>query len=107
MKNTFGGTRLNLDLSKPTEMILEEFCLELQKQAPNLSKEKAIEMAKNCMPWLSCPAKNNARMTPMACMFCPYGHMTECHFPYYCEDANCSHYRQACEDEFYGGNEID
>ena len=28
---------------------------------------------------------------PMACMFCQYGHMTECHYPQTCEEANCSH----------------
>ena len=95
--------KVNIDLSKPTEEILEEFSLELLKQAPNLSKEKAIEMAKKCLPYLSCPANNNERVQPMACMFCPYGHMTECHFDKTCEEANCSHYHQAIENESYGG----
>jgi hypothetical protein len=35
-----------------------------------------------------CPI--NAK-TPMACMFCPTGHMTECHYPYDCYEAQCSH----------------
>ena len=30
---------------------------------------------------------------PMACMFCQYGHMTDCHYPLTCEEANCSHYQ--------------
>ena len=30
--------------------------------------------------------------TGMACMFCPYGHITECHYPKTCEEARCSHY---------------
>ena len=93
---------MNIDLSKPTDVILEAFCLELLKQAPDLPKEKALEMAKKSMPWLSCPARDNARMTPMTCMFCPYGHMTECHFPYTCEEANCSPYHQNIENELYG-----
>lgn len=38
----------------------------------------------------SCPLGAN---TPMACMFCPTGHMTECHYPYSCEEANCGHYQ--------------
>ncbi len=85
---------MNIDLNKPTDVILEEFSLELLKQAPDLPKEKAIEMAKKSMPWLSCPVRNNMRMTPMACIFCPYGHMCECHFPYTCEEVDCSHYHQ-------------
>ena len=33
--------------------------------------------------------------TPMACMFCLYGHMTHCHYPLTCEEAECNHYYQA------------
>jgi len=29
----------------------------------------------------------------MAAMFCPYGHMTECHYPMTCTEAECSHYQ--------------
>lgn len=36
--------------------------------------------------------------SPMACMFCPYGHMTECHYPQTCEEAKCSHYQQEIEE---------
>ena len=35
---------MNIDLNKPTDVILEEFSLELLKQAPDLPKEKAIEI---------------------------------------------------------------
>lgn len=31
---------------------------------------------------------------PMACMFCTFGHMTECHYPKNCADAECSHYQR-------------
>ena len=30
-------------------------------------------------------------VSPMACMFCPTGHMLECHHPYDCETAQCAH----------------
>lgn len=33
----------------------------------------------------------------MACMFCQYGHMTFCHHPFTCEEANCSHYQAEME----------
>ena len=32
--------------------------------------------------------------SPMACMFCLYGHMTDCHHPLTCEEANCSHHQE-------------
>jgi len=35
--------------------------------------------------------------TPMKCMFCPYGHMLECHYPMTCDEAMCSHYEQDTE----------
>lgn len=28
---------------------------------------------------------------PMACMWCSYGHLTECHYPMECMEALCSH----------------
>lgn len=31
---------------------------------------------------------------PMACMFCQFGHMLECHYPKTCEEAHCSHYER-------------
>lgn len=36
---------------------------------------------------------------PMACMFCDFGHMADCHYPLTCEEAECSHYQQEMEDE--------
>ncbi len=33
-------------------------------------------------------------VSAMACMFCSFGHMTECHHPKNCQQANCSHYIQ-------------
>lgn len=35
-----------------------------------------------------CPL--NAK-SPMACTFCQYGHLLECHAPMGCEEAKCSH----------------
>lgn len=34
----------------------------------------------------------------MACMFCHFGHMTECHYPLTCEEADCSHYQAETEE---------
>lgn len=30
-------------------------------------------------------------LTPLAAMFCMTGHMTECHYPMSCEEAQCGH----------------
>ena len=46
-----------------------------------------------------CPAGG---LNQMACMFCQYGHMLECHFPYTCEEVECSHYLQEMEAEAGG-----
>ncbi len=40
-------------------------------------------------------------LSPMACMFCSYGHMTDCHYPFTCEEAECSHYQAEMEAEEY------
>ena len=37
--------------------------------------------------------------SPMACMVCPFGHMLDCHYPYTCEEAECSHYQTEMEAE--------
>lgn len=34
----------------------------------------------------------------MACMFCPNGHMLECHYPMSCEEAQCSHWEDGSEE---------
>jgi len=31
-------------------------------------------------------------LSPIACTFCTFGHMTECHYPYTCKESECSHY---------------
>lgn len=36
---------------------------------------------------------------PMAAMFCPFGHMLECHYPMNCVDANCSHLQRYRSEE--------
>lgn len=41
--------------------------------------------------------------SPMACMFCLYAHITECHYPLDCEEACCSHYQRERELDFEEG----
>ena len=64
------------------------------------SKEEAKESAAKAIGTMGatktklglCPL---GKISAIACMFCSYGHMTECHFPLDCKEANCSHYQQA------------
>ena len=42
---------------------------------------------------------------PMAPMFCPYGHMLECHYPMTCSEAECSHYEREIAAEGYAIDE--
>jgi hypothetical protein len=46
----------------------------------------------------ACPA---GAVFPMACMYCSCGHMTECHYPCTCEEAECGHLLQesGCPEE--------
>ena len=48
--------------------------------------------------------------SPLAQMFCPFGHMTECHYPLTCSQAECSHYLTAVDaqiDDLLDGDEFD
>jgi len=92
---------MEIDLNKSTEEILNEWANHIQSQNSQISKEVAYEIAKKTMPYLKCPMNNNERVLPMNCMFCTYGHMTDCHFPLSCEEAECSHYTQQLEYENY------
>lgn len=35
------------------------------------------------------------------CMFCSYGHMLECHYPFTCDEAECDHYKSEMEADQY------
>lgn len=44
----------------------------------------------------NCP---RGALSPMACMFCSTGHMTECHYPMSCGEAQCSHFLNRGSDQ--------
>jgi len=39
-----------------------------------------------------CPMYHQKIINIGGCMFCSYGHMTECHYPYTCDTEYCHHY---------------
>ena len=48
---------------------------------------------------IAIPANPQCQCNPMQAMFCPYGHMLECHIPMTCREAECGHYRRNVENE--------
>ena len=48
-----------------------------------------------------CPENGGSPVPPMVCMFCPYGHLTECHYPETCDEGSCNHYGQLDEEEHH------
>lgn len=67
-----------------------------QEEAQKQATEKIDAMGSVKTLTGTCP---RGGMSPTACMFCPYGHMTDCHWPLTCEEAECSHYQQEMEIE--------
>jgi hypothetical protein len=64
----------------------------------DIDETEAQEMAKREVERMGVYRTNNGSCprgcdNVMACMFCPTGHTTECHYPYSCEEANCGHYQ--------------
>jgi len=66
-----------------------------------MSEEKEPE---KILPYVMCPMIET-NVPRVRCMFCSYGHMLECHYPYTCDEAECDHYRQEMEEEYGAENE--
>lgn len=66
--------------------------------APELAKQEAAKdvekMGVTKIYTGNCP---RGAKQPFACMLCYYGHMTECHYPHNCQEAECSHYKSSQE----------
>jgi len=65
-----------------------------EEEAKHKAAQQVNSMGATKIATGSCPLGG---ANPMACMFCAYGHMTECHYPLTCEEAKCSHYQQELE----------
>ena len=77
------------------EIIRMKVVQDLRKQTTvKLSNEQWRDIATKLTPWGSCPANQNKRVEMIACALCPYGHLTDCHYPKSCSQANCSHYQR-------------
>ena len=85
--------KLNVNLSK------EEILKVLRKEYRNLTDKQIVEKYQ----WLECP-KAEKKVSPMQCMFCMQGHMTECHYPFHCDKAICRYYKRTINDNYVRWN---
>ncbi len=98
------------DIKSITELLLKEIAIlqkienpsiEQQLKLRNLIRNLAIsDTNKNpnqIFVW--CEMVKEEISNLMKCMFCPYGHITECHYPYNCNSEFCNHYPE--EDEIW------
>jgi hypothetical protein len=65
--------------------------LESRKHIKKIEKNSRFPTGVGRIERNECPS---GAFNPMVCMTCSYGHMLECHYPYTCEEAECSHYRR-------------
>ena len=69
---------------------IEHPSIEQQLKKRNLLRNLALMESNHPEVWCE---QQKAKITNlMACMFCSYGHMTECHHPYTCDSGYCNHY---------------
>lgn len=64
--------------------------LKLRNLNRHLEMSKACEKSTRVFVW--CEMENSKISDLAKCMFCKYGHMTECHYPYTCDSDYCNHY---------------
>ena len=97
---------ISFNANSPKPEIIRTLLEHYKKQdwAKDLPEEKLTEIILKSNPWLECPAEGKEKVPPMRCMFCFTGHMTECHYPHSCSEAECSHY-QRDEDLWMGDPE--
>jgi len=67
-----------------------------EEEANRLASEEVYSMGAVKTFTGQCPLGGTGAM---ACMFCQYGHMTHCHYPHTCEEANSSHYQSVMAGE--------
>lgn len=71
-------------------------CVEL-KDDPRVTRPKDMKPMKTGIEKIESGECELKGKTPMACMFCEFGHMTECHYPLTCEEAECLHFQSEME----------
>lgn len=91
MNNEFNVAKAIAD----TERVLRDAGMSADK-ARRQAEEQVNSMGATKTLTGTCPLGGT---NPMACMFCQYGHMTDCHYPLTCDEAECSHYLSELEAE--------
>ncbi|MBA7666061.1 hypothetical protein ES703_74136 [subsurface metagenome] len=61
-----------------------------EEEAQQIAAKEVESMGMYKIATGNCPL---VAVSPLACMFCEYGHMLDCHYPHDCKEAECSHYQ--------------
>ena len=69
-----------------------------EEEAKQMASKEVNSLGATRISTGQCPL---GHASPMACMFCEFGHMTDCHYPLTCEQADCSHHQAELEAEGY------
>ena len=69
---------------------IENPSIEQRLKKRNLLRNLALIESDRPEVWCEIQKAKTTKL--MACMFCPYGHMMECHHPYTCDSQYCNHY---------------
>lgn len=75
---------------------IENPSIEQQLKKRNLLRNLALIESNNPEVW--CGIRKTKITNLIACMFCSYGHMMECHHPYTCDSQYCNHYYRGSDD---------
>ena len=70
---------------------IENPSIKQQLRKRNLLRNLALMDSNHPEVW--CALHNTKITNLMACMFCSYGHIMECHHPYTCDSQYCNHYK--------------
>ncbi len=88
---------VNKLLQDGIEKLNERDYLTIEQQLRLRNLKRCLEMSKTSekqtivIVW--CELENSKISNLGKCMFCKFGHMTECHHPYDCNSEYCNHYK--------------
>ncbi len=104
------GLSMNLVLrfmiQREIQIIKDDYPMSEDLNERTMNRIKKLQEQKD-NPVVYCPQFHIEIQNLMMChLSCPYGHMTECHYPYDCNSDYCQHYNAQREHERQIENDI-
>jgi len=84
-------------ISKEIQYMKDEY--PLAEDIKERNKQRLKEIRNKKTEYVYCPMYHQDINNLMICMSCPFGHMTECHYPFDCNSPYCNHYKNDDEVE--------